>query len=69
VSSVYSRTLRRAAHIVGGDDKLAARLEVTPTDLALWIQGIGVPPSNVFLEAVDLVTAHGVSELLAPRKD
>ena len=69
MGSVYSRTLRRAVQIMGGEDKLAARLQVTATELALWIQGIGVPPSNVFLDAVDLVTAHGVSELLAPRKD
>ena len=66
--NVYSRTLRRAAQIVGGADKLAIRLGVTPTDLAFWIQGAGVPPPNIFLEAVDLVTAHGVSELL-PKKD
>jgi DNA-binding transcriptional regulator YdaS (Cro superfamily) len=69
VGSVYSRTLRRAAHIVGGENELAARLHVSATDLALWVQGVGVPPSNVFLDAVDLVTAHGVSELLAPKKD
>jgi DNA-binding transcriptional regulator YdaS (Cro superfamily) len=68
VPNVYSRTLRRAAQIVGGEDKLAARLKVSPTELALWMQGIGVPPSKVFLEAVDLVTAQGISELL-PKKD
>ena len=68
VPSVYSRTLRRAAQIVGGADKLAEQLGVTPTNLALWIHGTGVPPSDIFLQAVDLVTAHGVSELL-PKKD
>ena len=66
--NVYSRTLRRAAQIVGGADKLAAQLGVRPTDLALWMQGTGVPPPDVFLQAVDLVTAHGVSELLPPKK-
>ena len=65
--NVYSRTLRRAAQIVGGEDKLASQLNITPTDLALWIQGTGVPPSDVFLQAVDLVTAKGVSDLLAPK--
>jgi DNA-binding transcriptional regulator YdaS (Cro superfamily) len=67
--SVYSRTLRRAAHIVGGNENLAARLGVSSTDLVLWMQGIGVPPSDVFLEAADVVTAQGVSELLSSRKD
>jgi DNA-binding transcriptional regulator YdaS (Cro superfamily) len=65
--NVYSRTLRRAAQIVGGDDELASLLKVTPTHLALWLQGTGVPPSDVFLQAVDLVTAQGVSDLL-PKK-
>jgi DNA-binding transcriptional regulator YdaS (Cro superfamily) len=67
--NVYSRTLRRAAHILGGADKLATELQVSPTNLALWMQGTGVPPSDVFLQAVDLVTAHGVSELLPSKKD
>jgi hypothetical protein len=67
MANVYSRTLRRAAQILGGEDKLASHLRITPTDLALWIQGTGVPPSDVFLQAVDLVTAKGVSDLLAPK--
>jgi hypothetical protein len=32
------------------------RLKVTPSHLALWIQGIERPPVEVFLRAVDLVT-------------
>ena len=65
MSNVYSRTLWRAAPIVGGEDKISSPLQSTPTDLALWIQGTGMPPSDVFLQAVELVTAKGVSDLLA----
>ncbi|HZQ75524.1 MAG TPA: hypothetical protein VFB08_21640 [Burkholderiales bacterium] len=68
IPNVYARTLKRAAQIVGGEDRLAALLKVTPSNLASWIHGIGTPPANVFLEAVDLVTADGVSRLTPPRK-
>ena len=38
------------------DEALALRLKVTPSHLALWIQGIERPPVEVFLRAVDLVS-------------
>ena len=53
---VYVRTLERAAQIEGGEEALALRLKVTPSHLALWIQGIERPPVEVFLLAVDLVS-------------
>ena len=53
---VYVRTLERAVQIEGGEEALALRLKVTPSHLALWIQGIERPPVDVFLRAVDLVT-------------
>ena len=53
---VYVRTLERAVEIEGGEQALALRLKVTPSHLALWIQGIERPPVEVFLRAVDLVT-------------
>jgi hypothetical protein len=56
VPDVYIRTLKRAVQIEGGEQALALRLKVTPSHLALWIQGIERPPVEVFLRAVDLVT-------------
>ncbi|HVL36112.1 MAG TPA: hypothetical protein VM489_10620 [Burkholderiales bacterium] len=49
------RTLKRAVEIVGGEQELALRLKVTPSHLALWLQGIETPPGDIFLQAVDLV--------------
>jgi hypothetical protein len=53
---VYVRTLQRAAQIEGSEEALALRLKVTPSHLALWIQGVERPPLEVFLRAVDLVS-------------
>lgn len=62
-TDLYLRTLRRAAEVMGDEDALAQRLRVTPSHLALWIQGIESPPTYVFLRAVDLL-----SEREFPRK-
>lgn len=58
--SVHAKTLQRAAEIVGGEQQLALRLKVTPSHLALWIQGIERPPGDIFLKAVDLVVDYDV---------
>jgi DNA-binding transcriptional regulator YdaS (Cro superfamily) len=63
VANVHARTLQRAAEIAGGEEKLALRLSVTPSHLALWIKGMAEPPAHVFLEAVDLVLERDVREL------
>jgi hypothetical protein len=55
VADVHVRTLKRAVEIVGGEQELALRLKVTPSHLALWLQGIETPPGDIFLQAVDLV--------------
>ena len=56
--TVYARTLKRAADIVGGESALASRLSLGPEIVAQWVRGEGVPPTKVFLQAVDIVTAH-----------
>jgi hypothetical protein len=58
VPDVYTRTLIRAADIVGGELELALRLKVTPSHLHLWIRGMSTPPLDVFLSAVDIVVAN-----------
>jgi hypothetical protein len=53
---VYVRTLQRAAEVSGGEQSLALVLKVTPSHLALWLQGIERPPVGIFLRAVDVVS-------------
>jgi hypothetical protein len=54
-SSVYSRTLQKAAELVGGHAKLCRRLHVPMDELQKWIDDRAVPPIAIFLRAVDLV--------------
>ena len=53
---LYLRTLRRAAELIGDEQSLALALRVTPSHLALWMQGTEKPPTYVFLRAVDVVS-------------
>jgi len=54
-SSVYSRTLQKAAELLGGRKKLARVLRVPVNDLESWIADEAKPPLNVFLRVVDLI--------------
>ncbi len=60
-ADVYVKTLARAALIVGGVDRLALQLKVRPELLALWLCGERHPPTDAFLNAVDIVVADTVS--------
>jgi len=60
---VYVRTLQRAAELVGGEQALARRLKVTPSHLALWLQGVVSPPCDFFLKAADIVSEHEIQQL------
>jgi DNA-binding transcriptional regulator YdaS (Cro superfamily) len=55
--------LRRAAEIVGGEQRLALRLGVTPSHLALWISSAANTPDAVFLLAVDIVLEYELTLL------
>jgi hypothetical protein len=54
-ASVYTKVLHRACQMVGGVEKLAARLRVPVPTLFRWLEGDGEPPTPVFLKAVDIV--------------
>ena len=56
VAEYYARTLRQAAEVAGGEDALAAALNVPPDALRRWLQGEEPPPVEVHLAALDLVT-------------
>lgn len=63
VTSVYVRTLQKAADLIGGPQKLARHLHVPLADLEKWLAGDATPPIGTFLRAVDLV----IDETPAPR--
>jgi hypothetical protein len=54
-SSVYARTLQKAAELIGSRQKLARHLRVPLAELEKWIAGVAVPPTGTFLRAVDVV--------------
>jgi hypothetical protein len=54
-SSVYSRTLQKAAELVGGRAKLCRALRVPAAELDAWIEDKSTPPLGIFLRAVDLL--------------
>ena len=66
--TVYARTLRRAAELVGGESALAARLAVSENELDLWLRNFVRPPNDVFLKAVDIVGEHELRVLHERRK-
>ena len=56
-SRIHTRTLEKAAQILGGQAELAAYLHVTRGDLAAWMDGRKVLPTSVFITAVDVIEA------------
>ena len=54
-SSLRQRTLLRALEIVGDEATLARKLRVPMEELRAWLRGADVPPTAVFLAAVDIV--------------
>ena len=59
--TVQARALRRAADILGGKDQLRAALHVPMTSLEQWLDGRAVPPMDVFLKAVDIISSPTAS--------
>jgi hypothetical protein len=54
-ASVYSRTLKKAAELIGGQAKLCRHLRVPAAELQKWIDDKAFPPIGIFLRAVDLI--------------
>jgi hypothetical protein len=55
LATVHATALRRAAQLLGSELKLALRLNVTPSHLALWMKDVAPIPADVFLNAVDII--------------
>jgi hypothetical protein len=60
--NVRSRTLAKAAEIVG-KDALRRRLNVSALVLGIWISGAESPPTDAFLKAVDIVEDEIVASI------
>jgi hypothetical protein len=49
--------LSYAAEVVGSVEGLAACLGVDPVQLATWLSGEDAPPQEVFMAALDIISA------------
>jgi hypothetical protein len=65
-TSIESRTLGRAAELLGGRAALARRLQVPLDTLDRWLKGEERPPNLYFLSAVDVVLYNDVIEPSCP---
>lgn len=54
-ATVHTRVLHRACQKLGGVEQLARLLNVPAATVYRWLEGESVPPTAVFLRAVDVV--------------
>ena len=55
-NTAQTRTLKRAAAIAGGEEKLARLLGCEPSQLRHWMSGEEPTPPQVYLRALDVVS-------------
>ena len=63
MATVHARALRRAAEIAGGLSQLSTKLGVPERALEVWLTGTQPIPPEIFLRAVDIVTANHIDEI------
>jgi hypothetical protein len=56
LNTLHQRVLRRAATILGGIEQLRHFLDVDMSELVDWLEGVDPIPTDVFLQAVDVVS-------------
>jgi hypothetical protein len=56
VANFQLRALRKAARILGGEDRLRALLDAPPGAFARWMQGAEPVPTPIFLMIVDFLS-------------
>jgi hypothetical protein len=59
---IHDRALRRAAQILGGEEKLRLHLGATEIDFTSWA-GQQELPRNIFLRLVDIITEEEVRQV------
>ena len=60
-STVYTRTLARAAELAGGIEPLAHFLGSSPQEMSRWASGDSNPPMPIFLAMVDVLAANALT--------
>lgn len=69
MNDLHVKILGRVAEVLGGTEKLAARLHVSHSTLQLWMQGKATIPPQAVEQLVDLLLAADVASLVdAERK-
>ena len=63
-----ARLMRRACDIVGGRERLAARLDVELHSLEFWLAGRATPPDRIFMAVVDLVLEDDIARARQDRR-
>ena len=61
---IHTRALKRAAEIVGGEEKLRTFLGASELDYTTWMSQHELP-RNIFLRLVDLITDEDVRRVAA----
>ncbi len=61
---IHTRALKRAAEIVGGEEKLRTFLGASEHDYTTWVSQHELP-RNIFLRLVDLITDEDVRRVAA----
>ena len=61
---IHTRALKRAAEILGGEDKLMIFLGASENDYFSWVSQHELP-RNIFLRLVDLITDDDVRRVAA----
>lgn len=64
---IHSRALRRAAEILGGEERLRTFLGATEVDYTSWISQKELP-RNIFLRLVDVITDEDVRRVAGAAK-
>ena len=62
-NSVHARAMIRAAEILGGIEALSAHLGTSQAQVVLWMNGHQVPPRDIFLRVVDVLSENNMTEL------
>jgi DNA-binding transcriptional regulator YdaS (Cro superfamily) len=66
MSGLYLKTLVRAVTVAGGEQNLALRLEVTPSELSSWLRAMATPPHEIFLKASRLINEAELAQWRRP---
>jgi hypothetical protein len=61
---IHTRALKRAAHILGGEEQLRLYLGASEIDFSGW-SGLQELPRNIFLRLVDIITEEEVRNVKA----